>query len=212
MNINAELVKRLVVEEVRKILQEPESLGGLWEHLSKESSPEQALQKLQNMDKAWDLLTLAEQDDVIKKFVKVVWLSRKGVTLELTPNGVDTTSTITIQGYFLRRNHDQQVFVHKENPRQHKDPTLLKALVYAEIWHEDILEGRAADCTEIAANYGLSYDYVRRVIRLEKLSPRIKKAILDGDPTLSATTMSLTRNRFPTLWKDQEEMLFRKFE
>jgi hypothetical protein len=113
MNINAELVKRLVVEEVRKILQEPESLGGLWDHLSKESSPEQALQKLQHMDKAWDLLTLAEQDDVIKKFVKVVWLSRKGVTLELTPNGVDTTSTVTIQGYFLRRNHDQSLYIRK---------------------------------------------------------------------------------------------------
>jgi site-specific DNA recombinase len=41
-NINADLVHRLVTEEVRKILKEPETLGGLWEKLSKESSPENA--------------------------------------------------------------------------------------------------------------------------------------------------------------------------
>jgi hypothetical protein len=163
------------------------------------------------MDKAWKLLTLAEQDDIIKRFVKLVWLSRKGITLELTPNGTDTTSIVTVQGYFQRKNHDQQVFVHKENPREHKDPTLLKALVYAELWHEDIIEGRTADCMEIASNYGVSYDYVRRVIRLEKLSPKIKKAIIDGNPNLDVTTMSLTRNRFPAIWKDQEDAMFRKF-
>jgi DNA invertase Pin-like site-specific DNA recombinase len=210
MNISADLVKRLVVEEVRKILKEPEALGGLWQHLAKESSPEQMLQKLQHMDQAWNLLTLPEQDDIVKKFVKTVWLSRKGLMLELTPNGVDTTETATIQGYFQSRNHDQQVFVHKENPRQYKDPTLLKALVYAEIWYEDISEGRATGCVEIAANYGLSYDYVWRVIYLEKLPPKIKKAILEGKLNLDATTLSL--KKFPAFWAKQEDAIFRKFE
>jgi hypothetical protein len=46
---------------------------------------------------------------------------------------------------------------------------------------------------------------------LEKLSPKIKEAILEGNPNLNVTTLSLTRNRFPALWKDQEEAMFRKF-
>jgi hypothetical protein len=81
-NIDAELVQRLVVGELRKMLKEPEMLGALWKQLSDETSPEEAYQKLQNIDKAWDFLTPDEQRKTLQDFVHRVWLSKQGITIE----------------------------------------------------------------------------------------------------------------------------------
>ncbi|GHS95447.1 hypothetical protein AGMMS49949_09780 [Alphaproteobacteria bacterium] len=56
LNVNVDLVHRTVTKEVRRILKEPEILGGLWKELAEHASPEESYQKLQNIDKAWDLL------------------------------------------------------------------------------------------------------------------------------------------------------------
>jgi hypothetical protein len=101
-NIDAELVHRIVIKEVRKILKEPEILGGLWAKLSEDSSPEDAYKKLQNLDNAWDLLPPADQNKVIQDFVKTVWLGRQSITMELTPDGLgmapETQEIIVIPG------------------------------------------------------------------------------------------------------------------
>jgi hypothetical protein len=60
-NIDAELVQRVVVSELRKVLKEPEMLGALWEKLSQSSAPDDACKKLQNIDKIWDFLSQEER-------------------------------------------------------------------------------------------------------------------------------------------------------
>jgi DNA invertase Pin-like site-specific DNA recombinase len=88
MNVNAELVHSLAIDEVRKILKEPESLGGLWQRLLEGASPTEAYEKLQNVDKAWDLLPPTEHNEILQEFIKTVWLSKNGMTIELTPDGL----------------------------------------------------------------------------------------------------------------------------
>jgi hypothetical protein len=150
------------------------------------------------------LLPIDEQNKILQEFVKVVWLSKQGVMIELTPNGVDTTETVTIQGKFYNRNHSPQVFVHKENPKAIRDPAVLKALVQATLWERKLDDGTYANYAEIAADSGYSYDYVRRTIGMVKLSPKIKIAILEGNLLPDVTVKNFKRKSPAVLWKDQE--------
>ncbi|GHS93179.1 hypothetical protein AGMMS49949_06180 [Alphaproteobacteria bacterium] len=203
-NINAELVHRVVTDEVRKILKEPEILDGLWDRLSEKASPEEAYKRLQNIDKAWDLLPTEERNKVLQEFVKNVWISKQGFTIELTPNGSETAETVTIPGKFYNRNHSPQVFVPKENPAELKDPAVLKALVQATLWTQKLENETYANYGEIAEDCGFSYDYVRRTMGLAKLSPKIKMAILDGKLTPNFSVKDFKRKSPALLWKDQE--------
>jgi hypothetical protein len=210
MNIDAELVHRVVTKEVRKILKEPEILGGLWQKLADESCPEDAYKKLQNMDKAWDLLPPADQNKVIQDFVKTVWLGRKSVTIELTPDGLgmapETREILVIPGTFYNRKNKPQVFVYKDDEEdEHEDPLILKALVQAEIWDQEIKNGTYSNYKEIAAAYKLDEQYVRRTIYLTFLSPKIKEAILFGKLSPQWSLQDLRVRRPSQDWEVQEE-------
>jgi DNA invertase Pin-like site-specific DNA recombinase len=208
MNVNAELVHRIVIKEVRKILKEPEILGGLWEKLSAGASPEEAYKKLQNMDKAWDLLLPADQNKVIQDFVKTVWIGRQSLTIELTPDGLglapETNEIIVIPGTFYNRKIKPQVFVYKDGDDEQEDPVLLKALVQAEIWNREFMAGTYSDYQEIAAAYELDEQYVRRTFYLTYLAPKIKEAILLGKFSPQWTLQDLKAHRPSQDWDVQE--------
>ncbi|MDR3285478.1 MAG: recombinase family protein [Holosporales bacterium] len=208
INVNAELVHRLVIEEVRKILKEPESLGGLWQKLSEDSSPEDAYKRLQNIDGAWDLLPPDDQNKIIQEFVKTVWMSQQGLTIELTPDGLgfapETQKLIVIPGTFYNRKNKLQVFVKKDE--DNKDPALLKALVQAEIWLKEMNSGKYSSYEEIAVAYGLNDQYIRKNLSFAFLSPRIKEAILFGKLSPQFNLIDFNLRRPPRDWEKQEEM------
>jgi hypothetical protein len=207
-NIDAELVHRIVIKEVRKILKEPEILGGLWAKLSEGSSPEEAYKKLQNMDKAWDLLPPADQNKVIQDFVKTVWLGRQSITIELTPDGLgmapETQEIIVIPGTFYNRKSKPQVFVYKDEDENQEDPVLLKALVQAETWAKEMVDGMYHNYHEIAEAYGLDEQYVRRIFYLAFLSPKIKEAILLGKLSPQWSLQDFKNHRPSQDWELQE--------
>jgi site-specific DNA recombinase len=209
MNVNAELVHRLVIKEVRKILKEPEILGGLWQKLSEGSYPEEAYKKLQNLDKAWDLLPPADQNKVIQDFVKTVWIGRQSLTIEFMPGCADGTSSdtqeiIVIPGAFYNRKSKPQAFVYKEDGDEECDPVLLKALVQAEIWSNEMERGTYCAYKEIAEAYGLDEQYVRRTFYLTYLSPKIKEAILFGKLSPSLSLLDFKKHRPSQDWEVQE--------
>jgi site-specific DNA recombinase len=208
MNIDAELVHWLITEEVRKILKEPELFGDLWQKLSKESSPEEAYKRMQKLEAAWANLTQEDRRNIVQDLVKTVTIWKGGIVVEFAPNGSETSKVVNIYGKFYVRKQRRQVFIHCENPQCEKDPTLLKALVFAMRWKKELANGTYETCAELAENYKFSYDYVRRVIKLAKLSPAIKDAILEGKIPPNWTTRTFTRNGLPILWKDQERMVF----
>jgi DNA invertase Pin-like site-specific DNA recombinase len=208
MNVDAELVHKIVIKEVRKILKEPEILGGLWEKLSKESSPEDAYKKLQNIDNAWDFLPPADQNKVIQDFVKTVWLGRKSITIELTPDGLgmapETQEIIVIPGTFYNRKSKPQAFVYKEEDDNQEDPVLLKALVQAEVWRKEMEIGKHNNYQEIAEAYQLEEQYVRRTFYLTYLSPNIKEAILFGKLSPQWSLQDFKNHRPSQDWDIQE--------
>lgn len=208
MNIDSELVFRLVSAEVRKILKEPELLGGLWHQLSQDSSPEEAYKRLQNLDKAWDLLVSEEKNKILQQCIKTVWLGKQGITLEWAPKGEDvnaeTSKIVTIPGSFYNRGSKSQVFVRKEEPVDLKDPVILKALVQAELWQKKIDVGEYSTNEEVAQAYGCDKEYVQRGLFLAALSPRIKSAIIRGKLSPKWTLQDFKRKRPSLDWREQE--------
>jgi len=86
------------------------------------------------------------------------------------------------------------------------DSALLKAVARARRWSEDLLMGRAQSVTEIAERDGVADRYVRRLMRLAFLAPKIVEAIVSGNqpPELTAEALA-ERIDLPLLWTAQEQ-------
>jgi hypothetical protein len=203
-NIDAELVQRIVVAELRKILKEPEMLGALWAKMSQNGEPDEAYKKLQNIDTIWDFLSPEERNTILQEFVHMVWLSQNGITIEFTANNDETTHVVSILGTFFNRKNKSQVFIRKEEPEEIKDPILFKALVLAEIWQDKIANGELQTHEEIAAAYKIDKEYVQRGLFLTMLSPKIKAAIINGTLPPRWRLQDFKRKRPPHDWREQE--------
>ena len=86
------------------------------------------------------------------------------------------------------------------------DSALLKAVARARRWSEDLLMGRVQSVAEIAESEGVADRYVRRVMRLAFLAPKIVEAIVTGiqPPELSAEALA-ERIDLPLIWISQEQ-------
>jgi hypothetical protein len=202
-SINAELVQRLVVVELRKVLKEPEMLVALWKELCRESSPDDAYKKLENIDKSWDFLTPSEQCKILQEFVHMVWLSKQGMIIEFAATLDETNHVVTIDGTFYNRKNKSQVFVTREEPDEMKDPVLLKALVWEEIWQTKLDAGDFQTNEEIAEIYKFDREYVQRGLFLATLSPRIS-AIIRGKLHPQWRLQDFKRKRPSLDWRKQK--------
>jgi len=88
------------------------------------------------------------------------------------------------------------------------DPSLVRLVVQARDWWEQLLAGEVATAADIARSEGLTRSHVSRVIRLAFLAPDIVQAILDGNapPDLTAERL-LKRTDLPLDWVDQRQLL-----
>jgi len=72
-------------------------------------------------------------------------------------------------------------------------------------WSHDLLEGRTRSIDEIAERQRIGARYVRRVMRLAFLAPKIVEMIAAGSqpPDLTAEALA-ERIDLPLLWTEQE--------
>jgi site-specific DNA recombinase len=85
------------------------------------------------------------------------------------------------------------------------DLALLKAIARGRQWSDDLLAGRVASFAAIAEREEIQPNYVRRLIRLAFLAPRIVEAVATGHQPPELTTKALTeRIELPLLWHEQE--------
>lgn len=84
--------------------------------------------------------------------------------------------------------------------------SLVKALVRAHGWHQQVLGGQALDQRELARQAGLTERYVGRVFACAFLAPDIVETILEGRQPRDLTFEKLTR-KIPLSWTGQRENL-----
>lgn len=90
-------------------------------------------------------------------------------------------------------------------PTPHKETNVIKILAQAYRWHQDILKGQTLK--EIAKRDNVSEQYVRRILELSFLSPKIVRAILAGKHPADCTLKHLLSIHTPN-WREQEEIFF----
>ncbi|MFT5438152.1 MAG: site-specific DNA recombinase [Alphaproteobacteria bacterium] len=110
----------------------------------------------------------------------------------------------------IRRRGIETKLVLMENQRNPSkpDPALIKAVLRAHRWFEDLTSGRAGSRGEIARRENLSDRYIGRLLPLSFLAPDIVEAILRGNQTADITVEMLTRQiELPLGWAEQRTLL-----
>ncbi len=88
------------------------------------------------------------------------------------------------------------------------DATLVKSIACANLWAEELLSGAAKSMTDLAARYGVSDSYVKKIMPLAFLAPDIVEAIIAGKQPAHLTNHMLIRQiDMPLEWEAQRVAL-----
>lgn len=91
-------------------------------------------------------------------------------------------------------------------PKKHPNTELIKILNQAYKWHQDILDGKTTQ--EIANRDKVCVQYVRRILNLSFLSPKIVRAILNGTQPADCTLKKLLSIKSSS-WQEQEQIFYK---
>ena len=88
------------------------------------------------------------------------------------------------------------------------DPALLRALSRGYQWFGELASGRVASTKQIATREGLSHSYVRHVVPLGLLAPKVMEAICAGQQSVTISAERLKdHSRLPIEWDAQQRLL-----
>ncbi|MEQ8963168.1 MAG: hypothetical protein RLP02_35565, partial [Coleofasciculus sp. C2-GNP5-27] len=88
------------------------------------------------------------------------------------------------------------------------DTSLIKAVIRAYKWFDDLVSGRAKSLIDIAKAEGISARYVSHVMPLAFLAPEIVEAILNGMQPVDLTAETLIKRiDVPLSWAEQNILL-----
>lgn len=123
----------------------------------------------------------------------------------------DTTITHHIPTCIRRRGVEMRLVLDgpdKGEAPANPDPRLIRCVVQAHDWFDDLKQGRAETLSDIARSEGVSDRHISQVLPLAFLAPDITEAILAGQqpPELTAETL-IKRIDLPLHWDDQRAML-----
>jgi len=94
----------------------------------------------------------------------------------------------------------------QQNQPSRCDPALIKAVVRGRAWFEELATGRARSLEELAKRDGISRRYIRRLVDLAFLSPRLVDAILEGRHPVALTATRLSKFDLPLDWAEQHKL------
>ena len=91
-------------------------------------------------------------------------------------------------------------------PKKRPNTELIKILNQDYTWHKDILDGKTTQ--EIANRDKVCVQYVRRIVNLSFLSPKIVRAILNGTQPADCTLKKLLSIKSSN-WQEQEQIFYK---
>jgi len=139
-----------------------------------------------------------------------ITLNRALVPVELVSDrGASLRITRVVQMQMKRRGVETRLVIPGEavQPSQ-SNPALLRALARGYLWFGELASGSVASTIEIAIREGLSHSYVRHVVPLGLLAPRLIEAICAGQQSVTISAERLKNHwRLPIEWDAQERLL-----
>jgi DNA invertase Pin-like site-specific DNA recombinase len=212
-------LERAVGAAVRQILGDRAAIAGGIEEFSIDAS---RLPSIFKVAEAWiqSLRSEAEAAPVLTRLIERVGLKQDGiqVSIKLPIPASDerdpTTPTELALARFVprrmkRRGVEMRLIIDGDATLAARvDLPLLKATARAYRWSDDLVSGRVRSIEQIAKRERLTGRYVRRVMRLAFLAPKIVEAIAEGRQPADLTTVAMTqRIDLPPLWSAQERAL-----
>jgi hypothetical protein len=153
--------------------------------------------------------------DLIDRFIKRVELRQDGIRLTLSlaslvaPEMDSTAVTIyrDISLQMKRRGAEMRLIIGGARPAR-VDQALLKTMVRAHKWFNDLVSGRVNNFAEIASQEGIDKSYVSRVMNLAFLAPDIIESIISGRQPADLNVEKLTKRiDLPLDWEQQRQLL-----
>jgi site-specific DNA recombinase len=153
--------------------------------------------------------------DLIKRFIQRVELQQDGIRLilslatlvvpEIDSYAVTIVRDIPMQ---MKRRGAEIRLVIGCGGTARVDQTLLKTLVRAYKWFNDLVSGKVRNMAEIASQEGVDNSYVSRVITLAFLAPDIIESVIAGRQPADLTVEKLTKRvNLPFDWTQQRQLL-----
>jgi hypothetical protein len=86
---------------------------------------------------------------------------------------------------------------------------LSRLLAKAKMLEDQLINASETSYAQFCLEHKISQRYLRAIISLNCLSPRIKKAIMDGYVPGHLAIQDITNCRFSLVWNEQEEWFFK---
>jgi hypothetical protein len=156
-----------------------------------------------------------ENTDLLPAIIERVNLQQDGldITLSLTslmPKEIKILEPITVTKnipmQIKRRGIEMRMVI--GNGTSKIDPTLIKAIVRAHAWYDDLISGRERSIAAIAVRENSNKSYISSVMKLTFLAPDIIEAIISGHQPDDLTADKLIKqNNLPLVWTEQKRVL-----
>ena len=149
---------------------------------------------------------------LIDRFIRRVELRRDGIRLTLSLASlispeVDLNIIRDIPMRMKRRGIETRLVINGTGPAR-VDQILLKTIVRAHKWFNDLATGRIKNMAEIVSREGVDKSYVSRVVNLAFLAPDIIESILAGQqPADFSAEKLIRRTHLPIDWEQQRQFL-----
>ena len=158
-----------------------------------------------------------EMDAQLGSLIERVELKPQGlrVTIKLpvstaSPSSAAVSITHELPIQVRRRGVEKRLLIPGEGEAGPRfDRALLKAVARTHCWLDDLISGRVASLTQIAAREGVGKRYVSRLVRLGLLAPEIVNLIAEGHqaPELTAQSLLTGEREVPLSWRVQKRAL-----
>jgi len=154
--------------------------------------------------------SLIERVELQRDDMQITLNLRALVPVELVSDrGASLRITRVVQMQMKRRGVETRLVIPGEavQPSQ-SNPALLRALARGYLWFGELASGSVASTIEIAIRERLSHSYVRHVVPLGLLAPRLIEAICAGQQSVTISAERLKNHwRLPIEWDAQERLL-----
>ncbi|MGV8078771.1 MAG: recombinase family protein [Syntrophales bacterium] len=157
----------------------------------------------------------SDQSALIDRCIERIELRQDGLRLTMSLGALvasdrdkdEATIVRDIPMQMKRRGIEMRLVIGGDRPGR-VDQSLLKTIIRANKWFNDLVSGRAKKMTEIAMREGVNRSYVSRVVNLAFLSPDITESIITGHQPADLNIEKLTKQiDLPLCWTRQHQLL-----
>jgi DNA invertase Pin-like site-specific DNA recombinase len=153
--------------------------------------------------------SIIERIELLGDGMRITLDLRALLTPELSIGGASLRMTRVVPMRMKRRGVETRLVIPGETVAvTRSDPALLRAVSRGYQWFGELASGSVASTKQIAAREGLSHSYVRHVVPLGLLAPKVIEAICAGQHSVAISAERLKDHaRLPLEWDAQQRLL-----